>query len=147
MVCAVAREWLLITVTTPDGGTSTLRGHAWRTLRGLGAHYVGASVCLLPATPKTDREVARLVTRLRAEGAHGAVLRMTLTDAAQEAAVVDAMQLERTDEYGEVVGSTELFHEELRGEVQRGRVTYTEFEESDVDLARYHKWLAAIQAR
>ena len=144
---AVARDWLLITVSTPPGGTSTLRVYAWRNLRSLGAHYLQQSVCLLPATPKTTRAAARVVTRLRAEGGNGEMLRIHLTDSKQEAAVIDAIQRERTDEYHEVVESTGHFHEELQLERRRGRTTYTELEESDADLARYQKWLAAIRAR
>jgi Protein ChrB, N-terminal len=143
----VVRDWLLITVSTPPGGTSTLRVYAWRKLRSLGAHYLQQSVCLLPATPRTTRAVARLVTRLRAEGGQGEMLRIHLTDAKQEAAVIDAIQRERTDEYREVVERTRQFHEELRLERRRGRATYTELEESDADLARHQKWLAAIRAR
>jgi hypothetical protein len=143
----VARDWLLITVSTPRGGSSTLRVYAWRKLRSLGAHYLQQSVCLLPATPKTTRAVARLVTRLRAEGGQGEMLRIGLTDPAQEAAIVDAFQRERTDEYREVVERTRQFHEELQLERRRGRATYTELEESDADLARHQKWLAAIRAR
>jgi hypothetical protein len=143
----VARDWLLITVSTPRGATSTLRVYAWRNLRSLGAHYLQQSVCLLPATPKTTRAGARVVARLRAEGGDGEMLRIHLTESQQEAAVIDAIQRERTDEYGEVVDSTRLFHEELELERRRGRTTYTELEESDADLARYQKWLAAIRAR
>jgi hypothetical protein len=143
----VARDWLLITVSTPRGGTSTLRVYAWRNLRSLGAHYLQQSVCLLPATPKTTRAAARLVARLRAEGGHGDMLRVRLTDSKQEAAVIDAIQRERTDEYREVVERTRQFHEELQLERRRGRATYTELEESDADLARHQKWLAAIRAR
>jgi hypothetical protein len=143
----VVRDWLLITVSTPPGGTSTLRVYAWRTLRRLGAHYLQQSVCLLPATPKTTRAAARLVTRLRAEGGHGEMLRIRLPDPKQEAAVIDAIQRERTDEYHEVVQRTRQFHEELQLERRRGRATYTELEESDADLARHQKWLATIRAR
>jgi hypothetical protein len=143
----VARDWLLITVSTPSGGSSTLRVYAWRNLRSLGAHYLQQSVCLLPATPKTTRAAARVVTRLRAEGGNGEMLRIRLTDSKQEAAVIDAIQRERTDEYGEVVESTRQFHDELQHERRRGRAMYTELEESDADLARYQKWLAAIRAR
>jgi hypothetical protein len=143
----VARDWLLITVSTPPGGSSTLRVYAWRNLRRLGAHYLQQSVCLLPATPKTTRAAARVVTRLRADGGHGEMLRTRLTDPKQEATVIDAIQRERTDEYRELVESTRQFHEELRLERRRGRATYTELEESDVDLARYQKWFAAIRAR
>ena len=143
----MARDWLLITVSTPSGGTSTLRVYAWRNLRGLGAHYLQQSVCLLPATPRTTRAVTRLVTRLRAEGGQGGMFRIHLTDPKQEAAVIDAIQRERTDEYREVVQSTRQFHDELQHERRRGRTTYPELEESDADLARYQKWLAAIRAR
>jgi hypothetical protein len=143
----VARDWLLITVSTPGGGPSTLRVYAWRNLRSLGAHYLQQSVCLLPATPKTMRATTRVVTRLRADGGHGKILSIQLTDARQEAAVIDAMQRERSDEYREVAESTQQFHRELQLERRRGRATYTEFEESDADLARHQKWLAAIRAR
>jgi hypothetical protein len=143
----MAQDWLLITLSTPRGGTSTLRVYAWRNLRSLGAHYLQQSVCLLPATPKTTRTATRLVTRLRAEGGYGEILRIQLTDAKQEAAVIDAFQRERTDEYHEVVERTRQFHEELQLERRRGRATYTELEESDADLARHQKWLAAIRAR
>jgi hypothetical protein len=143
----VAHDWLLISLSTPAGGSSTLRVYAWRNLRRLGAHYLQQSVCLLPATPKTTRAVARLVTRLRAEAGHGQMLRIKLTDARQETASINAIQREREDEYRELVESTQKFHEELAHERRRGRTTYTELEESDVDLARHQKWLAAIRAR
>jgi hypothetical protein len=143
----VARDWLLITVSTPPGGSSTLRVYAWRNLRSLGGHYLQQSVCLLPATPKTTRAAARVATRLRAEGGNAEMLRIHLTDSKQEAALIDAIQRERTDEYHELVESTRQFHAELHRERRRGRATYTELEESDVDLARYQKWLAAIRAR
>jgi hypothetical protein len=143
----VARDWLLITVSTPGGGSSTLRVYAWRKLRSLGAHYLQQSVCLLPATARTTRTATRLVTRLRAEGGHGEMLRIQLTDPKQEAAIIAAFQRERSDEYREVVERTRQFHDELAHERRRGRATYTELEESDADLARLQKWLAAIRAR
>jgi hypothetical protein len=147
MIPVVVRDWLLITVSTPAGGSSTLRVYAWRKLRSLGAHYLQQSVCLLPATPATTRATTKLVTRLRAEGGRGEVLRIELSDAKQEASIVEAIARERTDEYHELVQSTRQFHDELEGERRRGRATYTELEESDADLARYKKWLAAIRAR
>jgi hypothetical protein len=141
------RHWLLITVATPAGGSSTLRVYAWRNLRSAGAHYLQQSVCLLPATPRTMRAATKVVRRLRAEGGHGEVLRIQLTEPGQETKVIDAMQTERSDEYHELVESTRQFHEELALERRRGRATYTELEESDADLARYKKWLAAVRAR
>lgn len=143
----MARDWLLITVSAPGGKSSTLRVHAWRKLRSLGAHYLQQSVCLLPATPRTTREINRLLARLRAEGGAGDALRIQLTDPAQEAGLIEAFQAERSDEYGEVVERTQAFHEELALERRRGRATYTELEESDADLARHQRWLAAISER
>lgn len=141
------RDWLLITVSTPTGASSTLRVYAWRKLRSLGAHYLQQSVCLLPATAHTQRILNRLVSRLRAEGANGEVLRIRLADPKQETALVDAFQRERSDEYREVMQRTQQFHEELAHERELKRATYTELEESDADLARHQKWLAAIRAR
>jgi hypothetical protein len=63
------------------------------------------------------------VTRLRTEGGNGEMLRIRLTDSKQEAAVIDVMQRERTDEYGELVETTRQFHEELQLERRRGRTT------------------------
>ena len=140
-------QWLLITISTPSGGSSTLRVYAWRNLRSAGAHYLQQSVCLLPATPATTRAATKVVTRVRAEGGQGEMLRIELEDPRQEARVIDAMQAERTDEYHELVESTRQFHDELEDERRRGRATYTELEESDADLARYNKWLAAVRAR
>ena len=141
------RHWLLITVSTPGSESSTLRVYAWRNLRSAGAHYLQQSVCLLPATPATTRAATKVVSRLRAEGGHGEMLRIQLLDPRQETRVIDAMQAERTDEHHELVESTRQFHEELEGERRRGRATYTELEESDADLARYKRWLAAVRSR
>jgi hypothetical protein len=143
----VARNWLLITVSAPGGQSSTLRVYAWRNLRSLGAHYLQQSVCLLPAPAKTRRAATRVVARLRTEGGQGEVLRIAITDTGQEAALVDGFQRERTDEYRELIETTGQFHEELAHERRRGRATYTELEESDAELARLQRWLAAIQAR
>jgi hypothetical protein len=143
----IMRRWLLITVSTPGSSSSTLRVYAWRNLRSAGAHYLQQSVCLLPATPATTRTATKVVTRLRANGGHGEMLEIQLVDSRQETKIIDAMQAERTDEYHELVESTRQFHDELEGERRRGRATYTELEESDADLARYKKWLAAIRGR
>ncbi len=139
-------DWLLVTTSTP-GGSSTLRVWSWRRLRALGAHYLQQSVCVLPATPQTRRAVTRVLARLHDEGGGGQLLTIALSDDAQETAIIEAFQRERTDEYGEVVARTQDFHAELAHERQRSRLTYTELEESDADLARHKRWLQAIRAR
>jgi hypothetical protein len=140
------RDWLLVTVHTP-GRNSAERVYAWRKLRGLGALYLHQSVCVLPACAPTRSAIDTLVDHLQSRGAKGEVHVIQFTDEAQEAALIDEFQAERGDEYGEVVERTKQFHEELEYERGRGRVTYPEFEESEADLVRHQKWLAAIEAR
>ena len=141
------RDWLLVTVSTPGGRNSSERVYAWRALRRLGSLYLHQSVCLLPVSAETTAAIERLLDHLRGRGAHGEVLRIRLSDSEQEAAVIERFQAERSDEYHEVVERTKQFHEELEYERGRGRVTYPEYEESEADLIRHRKWLAAIEAR
>ncbi|MGI8622641.1 MAG: Chromate resistance protein ChrB [Solirubrobacteraceae bacterium] len=121
--------------------------HAWRRLRGLGAHYVQQSVCLLPDRDETSRAVTRLLARVNDEGGTGRVIHLALTDEGEERWLTETLSAERDDEYGEVVARTGEFLAEIAMERGRGRATYTEVEESDVDLERLRKWLAQIGAR
>jgi hypothetical protein len=102
---------------------------------------------VLPASGPTRSAIDTLIERLQGRGAKGEVHIIQFSDEAQEAALIDEFQAERSDEYGEVVERTKQFHEELEYERGRGRVTYPEFEESEADLVRHQKWLAAIEAR
>jgi hypothetical protein len=142
---APATEWILVSVTT--GGSSTLRGHAWRTLRGLGGVYVQQSVCLLPALPAPQRTVNRLVDRLRREGGEGRVLRLRLTEPEEERRLIEEFQRAREDEYAEFCSRVPAFVEEIEMERRRSRATYAEVEESEADLERLRRWLAKIRAR
>jgi hypothetical protein len=141
----VAERWLLITLAT-GGPSSTLRVHAWRKLRSLGALALAQSVYLLPDRAATVRAVHRLLARVRREQARGRLLHVTLDDA-DERETIAAFCAERADEYAEIVGRTNDFLAEIELERSRGRVTYTEVEESDADLARFQKWLAAVRKR
>ena len=70
------------------------------------------------------------------------------TDRRQAGGRGDRRDPARADRRGpELVERTRQFHQELQLERRRGRTTYTEIEESDADLARYQKWLAAVRAR
>jgi hypothetical protein len=140
------RDWLLVTVHTP-GRNSAERVYAWRKLRRLGALYLHQSVCVLPACGSTKSAIDTLIEHLYNRGAKAEVHLVQFTDEEQELALIDAFQTERSDEYGEVVERTQQFHEELEYERGRGRVTYPELEESEADLVRHQKWLAAIESR
>jgi hypothetical protein len=141
------RDWLLITVSTPGGDKGTERVYAWRALRRLGSCYLHQAVCVLPSNAGTGSAIDKLIDHLHSRGASGDVFVIQFTDQGQEARLIERFQAERSDEYGEVVERTQEFHKELELERGRGRFTYPELEESDADLARHQKWLAAIQAR
>ena len=142
----IENAWLLVTASSA-GAPDSLRVAIWRKLRSLGALYVQQSVCLLPVRPEVEREIRRLVDRVRTNGGSARVLRMSFTDADDEAQVISELQAARDDEYGEVLARTPAFLDELRSERDRGRATYEEVEESEADLERFRAWLAKIDRR
>jgi hypothetical protein len=143
----VRREpWLLVTASSV-GATDSLRVAIWRKLRSLGALYLHQSVSVLPARPEVERELRRLVDRVRANGGAARVLRIRFDDATEEAQLVSELQAARDDEYGEVLERVPTFLDELRSERDRDRATYEEVEESEADLERFRAWLAKIDRR
>jgi Protein ChrB, N-terminal len=138
--------WLLVTASSA-GATDSLRVAIWRKLRSLGALYLQQSVCVLPARADVEREIRRLVDRVRANGGAARVLRITLEDANEEAHLVSELQAARDDEYREVLQRVPAFLAELRHEHDRDRATYEEVEESEADLERFRAWLAKIDRR
>jgi Protein ChrB, N-terminal len=143
---AVSERWLIIAASAPSE-SSTLRVYLWRNLRGLGAHYLQPSVCLLPERPEVVRRVARLLERVRREGGALRLLHVRLEEPGEEEALLAAFRAERAEEYAEVVSRTPAFLGELAAERARGRVNYAEVEESEADLARLRAWLGKIRAR
>src|ERR1700745_1489829 len=92
-------RWLLVTASSA-GATDSLRVAIWRKLRSLGALYLQQSVCVLPARAEFEREIRRLVDRVRANGGAARVLRITFEDAGEEAQLISELQAARNDEYG-----------------------------------------------
>ena len=142
----MSEPWLLVTASSA-GATDSLRVTIWRKLRSLGALYLQQSVCVLPARPEVEREIRRLVDRVRANGGSARVLHVTFGEAGEEAQLVSELQAARDDEYGEVLERVPAFLEELRSERARDRATYEEVEESEADLERFRSWLAKIDRR
>ena len=140
------RGWLLITVSTA-GAPPALRVQVWRRLRALGALYLQQSVCLLPDRPEVTRAVRRLLDRVHRDGGQGRLLKVALTDPAEEHAVIEDFRRERAVEYADLLERIPEFLAELDRERARGRTTYAEVEESEADLHRFQSWLAKIAAR
>ena len=138
--------WLLVTASSA-GATDSLRVAIWRKLRSLGALYLQQSVCVLPARADVEREIRRLVDRVRANGGAARVLPITFADRNEEAHLVSELQAARDERYGEVLECLPAFLTELRNERDRDRATYEEVEESEADLERFRAWLAKIDRR
>src|SRR5919204_4429769 len=100
--------WLLVTASSA-GATDSLRVAIWRKLRSLGALYLHQSVCVLPARPDVEREIRRLVDRVRANGGAARVLRVTFESGNEQAQLVAELQAARDDEYGEVLERVPAF--------------------------------------
>jgi hypothetical protein len=123
-----------------------LRVYVWRQLRRLGALYLHQSVCLLPNRPEVRAALQPILLRVRAQG--GNVRNLTIqVEGSEHDALVAEQRNERDEEYREVVERVPAFLSEITMETARGRITYAEVEESEADLERFEKWLAAITAR
>lgn len=142
----MAGSWLLMVASTA-GAPSTLRVYVWRKLRALGGLYLQQQVCLLPDLDPVRDKVDRVVERVLSDGGQAQVLHIALTDRAEEAALVERFNAERRDEYGELLERIPSLARELASERDRGRVTFTEADESRADLERFQRWLARIRDR
>jgi hypothetical protein len=109
--------------------------------------YLQQSVCLLPERPEVTRAVRRLLDRVYRDGGEGRLLKVALTDPAEEQAVIEDFRRERGVEYADLLERIPEFLAELDRERARGRTTYAEVEESEADLHRFQSWLAKIAAR
>jgi hypothetical protein len=137
-------EWQLVSITT--GSDASLRVYVWRQLRRLGALYLHKSVCLLPNRPEVRTALQPILLRVQAQG--GTARNMTITvEGSDHDALVAEQRNDRDEEYREVVERVPAFFSEITMETARGRTTYAEVVESEADLERFEKWLAAITAR
>ena len=135
-----------VLVIASSGGSSTQRVHVWRRLRRIGAAYLQQGVAVLPDVAKTRRALEPLQARAAEQDATLRILPMTLdSDAADE--VRGEFDRERGDEYGEIQQAALAFVAELETERRKGRVTYTEFEESEAELHRLDAWLKSVRDR
>jgi hypothetical protein len=140
------QRFVLVSVSTA-GGPASLRVQVWRKLRSLGAVYLQQSVCLLPAREQPQREVRRLLARVRDQGGTGRALTILIPEPGEYAALVAEFNAARDAEYAEVLERLPELREELRRERARGRASYAEVEESEADLNRFRSWLAKITDR
>jgi hypothetical protein len=137
-------EWLLLSVTT--GNVASLRVFVWRQLRKLGAVYLHQSVCLLPDRPEVRTRLRPVLGRVRGQGGRARLIPVRISDEENQS-LIEEQRRDRDTEYLEVVERVPHFLAEIEMETGRGKATYSEVEESEADLERFEKWLAAIADR
>jgi hypothetical protein len=141
-----SRAWLLIGYRAPTQ-PSTARVSTWRRLHRLGAVYVGASTCLLPAGAADDAALAALAAGVTEAGGSFDTYPIDAMSAAAHRALLARANADRDAEYAEVVERAEALIAELATESARGKFTFAEVEENEADLAKLRRWLAAVGAR
>lgn len=139
-------RWVLLSYKAPQQ-PSTARAAAWRLLKGAGALYLQQSVCLLPDLPHTREVIERV--RAFVEGADGeaSLLEIESMTAPSEKSIRTRFNELREAECRELLERCVAFHEELRRESGRGKLTFAEVEENEDDLVKLRAWLRKIKTR
>ncbi|MGI8537994.1 MAG: Chromate resistance protein ChrB [Mycobacteriales bacterium] len=132
--------------TSTSGAAPSLRVTVWRRLKGLGALYLQQSVCLLPERSQVSGALAGLRERVLADGGTMRILPVRVAEADHQGLVTE-LNAARDEEYAEVLERLPSLLDELAHERARGRLTFEELEENEVDLARFRSWANRIQAR
>jgi len=133
-------RWLLLAYKVPPEPTRTRVG-IWRSIKGLGAVYLQASVCVLPKSLEHERQLKLLQNKIVEAGGFAAVLETAAMDAQQEAAVIQRFRADREAEYQEFLGKCNDYLGELRHETQTRHFTLAELQENDEDLKKLKGWL------
>lgn len=138
------REWFVLVYKLPSEPTR-YRVSVWRKLRTAGAVYLQNGVAALPADPGGERVMRGVAQEIRESGGTAHLLRGG--SVGDDAALADAFDAARDDEYREVLDRCRDFHGELKREREAGKFTFAELEENEEDLAKLEGWFGKVRAR
>lgn len=145
-VAGAAGGWILVTYSAPTE-PSTARVAVWRGLKRLGALYLAASVCVLPAGARREALLEKIGGSLRSGGGTFEVHRIAAFAGSEEADLITRFNAARNAEYDEIVESAERTLAELRRESDAGKLSFAEVEENEADTTRLRKWLRRVMDR
>lgn len=138
------REWLVLVYRLPAEPTR-YRASVWRKLRVAGAVYLQNGVAALPADPGAERVMRGLAREVLGVGGIAHLLRGGVLG--DEAALVEAFDDARDDEYREVLERCRELRAELEKERGARKFTFAELEENEEDLAKLEAWFGKVRAR
>lgn len=139
------REWLLLVYRVPSE-PSTHRVQIWRKIRNLGGLFLQNSVCVLPATPRHERELRKLEHEIAREEGGQAHLFRSVTLGRPET-LEELFKRDRDDEYEEIIHRCREFLVEIEQETRKKHFSFAELEENEVDLAKLESWFSKVRQR
>ena len=137
-------DWFVLVYKLPPE-PSRYRASVWRKLRAAGAVYLQNGVAALPVDPSSERVMRGVVQEIRESEGNAYLVRGPLVG--DDAALVEAFNAARDDEYREVLDRCRDFHAELKGEREAGKFTFAELEENEEDLAKLEAWFGKVRTR
>ncbi|TCZ80805.1 hypothetical protein E0485_00480 [Paenibacillus albiflavus] len=140
------RKWLILSYRVP-AEPSTLRVRIWRTLKSIGAFYLQQSVCVLPLTSSIQEKAIKLQNLISENHGEVIVLEVEQFSDITEEEMIHAFNQQREVEYAEFIENCNAFFEEIKKETSRGKFTYHEVEENEVELVRLKRWHRKILNR
>ena len=138
--------WVLLLVQLPSE-PSRHRVAVWRELRRAGAVPVGAGTWALPAAPAFQPAIDRARSLCDRGGGSFAVLDATPRDPGSEQVLRAAFVSARLEEWGEFERDCEKFEREIAGEIEKGKLTFSELEEEEQSLDRLRRWYRDLRKR
>ena len=139
-------NWLLFLSQLPASPSSP-RVMVWRRMKGAGAISLQNGVWILPQSDAHTTFLQELLDYVKQQSGTGYIFVVNALDEMMQTAVTTQFNLEREEEYEELVEHSQDFQAELEREIDQQKFTYAELEESETNWERLQKWLATIQAR
>lgn len=140
------KDWNLLIYRVP-AQPSTKRVYLWRKLKGWGGLYLQQSVCVLPHRDNFQRSLEELKADILASGGEADLLTVAIDDPEQNTRLIQRFQQQAEEEYREFLGACDDFHEELDHEREIKNLTFAEWDENEVELAKLRSWLPKIRDR
>ena len=139
------QEWYFLLYRVP-AQPSTVRVTVWRKLKAMGGLYVQQAMCILPVRDEVQQPLAAVTSDLRAQG-EVEVFTVAITDADEEARLMQRFQQQADVEYTEFLDRCRAVHTELAEERAKGNLTFAELDENERELTKLQTWMPKIRAR
>lgn len=119
----------------------------WRALKEIGVAYLGHGVALLPFKADLLKTINVLKETTINNGGKASIGELTFSDSEDEKSIILEFNKLRDDEYNEFVKECEKLIFEIDWVIQNEKLTFSEMEEDEEELAKLTHWYEKIQKR